>query len=186
MIVERWIPPTLHTRRLQIRPFRVDDLEAVHSYASAYPEARYGSWLGGTSPAYVARYLADTIARYGRPPRTDLALVMGSQLVGGVAWRQVWVAPPQVEIGWVLHPEATGQGVATEAVSALLDHLYGTFPELVRVEARVRASDRAGVRLLEGFGFRREGVLRWGGPSEDDGVMFGLLRHERVHAVASS
>ena len=186
MITEGWAPPVLRTRRLLIRPFRVEDLEAVAAYTRAYPADTYGGWLGGTSPGDVARYIADTVARYGRPPRADLGVTLDGQLVGGVSWRQVWVAPPQVEIGWVLHPELAGRGVATEAVSALLDHLYASFPKMARVEARVRAGDRAGVRLLEGLGFVREGTLRGGsGLGAEDGALYGLLREERQHAVAS-
>ena len=48
----------------------VKDLLSVHAYTSKYPADRYGSWLGGTDPASVARYIADTVARYGRPPKT--------------------------------------------------------------------------------------------------------------------
>lgn len=181
---ESWAPPTLRTRRLVIRPFRVEDVEGVHAYAQAFPADQFGGWLGGDTPGEAARYIADTVSRYGRPPRADLAVTLDNRLVGGVGWRQVWVTPMQVELGWVLHPEAAGKHLATEAVSALLDHLFGTFPELVRVEARVRASDPAGIRLLEGLGFCREGVLRRGA-SDGDGVLFGLLRNERVSAVGS-
>lgn len=187
MITDGWAPPTLRTRRLVIRPFRVEDLEAVHAYTRAYPAEQYGGWMGGTSTTDVARYIADTIARYGRPPRADLGVTLNGQLVGGVSWRQVWVAPPQMEVGWVLHPDVAGRGVATEAVSALLDHLFASFPQMARLEARVRASDRAGVRLLEGLGFVREGTLRGGSaPGAEDGALYGLLRDERTrHAVGS-
>jgi len=179
-----WLAPTLRTRRLLIRPFSVADLDAVHAYARAYPAERYGSWLGGNTPSDVARYIADTVARYGRPPRCDLGVTMDAKLVGGVAFRQVWVAPTQLEVGWVIHPQLAGQGVASEAVTAVLDHIYGAFPDMIRAEARVRADDTAGHRILEGQGFVREGVLRHGG-GDVDADLFGLLRHERVRAVAA-
>ncbi len=185
MNADAWAPPVLRTRRLVIRPFRVDDLEAVHAYAKDWPPTQYGSWLGGDDPSEAARYIADTVSRYGRPPRADLAVTLDGRLVGGVGWRQVWVAPPQVEVGWVLHPEAAGRGVATEAVSALVDHLYSSSAELLRVEARVAADDRAGVRMLEGLGFQKEGTLRRAA-NAGDGLLFGLLRDERIPAAAAS
>jgi len=174
-----WAPPTLRTHRLVIRPFRVDDVEAVHAYAQAFPTAQFGGWLGGDDPSEAARYIADTVSRYGRPPRADLAVTLEGALVGGVGWRQVWVAPLQVEVGWVLHPQVAGKHVATEAVGALLEHLYASFAELQRIEARVRAADPAGIRLLEGLGFVQEGRLRHGA-ADGDGLLFGLLRAERV------
>ncbi len=179
-----WLAPQLRTDRLVIRPFAVSDLAAVHAYAQGYPAERYGSWLGGNTPSDVARYIADTVARYGRPPRCDLGVTLDGQLVGGVAFRQVWVAPTQVEIGWVIHPRLAGHGVAREAVGALIDHIYAAFPDMIRVEARVRADDTAGHRLLGAQGFQREGVLRHGG-GDVDAELFGLLRHERTPAVAS-
>jgi len=53
-----------------------------------------------------------------------------------------------------------------------------------RVEARVRAADRASVRLLEAFGFVREGTLRQSAPGGDDCLLFGLLRTERTVAAS--
>ncbi len=171
-----WNPPKLTTDRLVIRAFQVEDLEAVHAYARAHPAGVYGSWLGGNGPTDVARYIADTVARYGRPPRMDLGVTMGGRLVGGVAFRQVWISPPALEVGWVLHPTVSGQGVAREAVAALISHVYGVFPEMIRLEARVRLVDAGGIKLLEGLGFEREGVLRYGAGEAGDAAIYGLLR----------
>jgi RimJ/RimL family protein N-acetyltransferase len=170
-----------------IRPMVVKDLLAVHAYASKYPADRSGSWLGGTDPASVARYIADTVARYGRPPRCDLGLVIDGRLVGGIAFRQVWISPPAMEIGWVIHPDVTGAGMAQEALRALAQHLLIAFPRLSRLEARVLGADRGAVRVLERLGFQAEGVLRGGvgaGGEAADGVMYSLLRGELLELEA--
>jgi ribosomal-protein-alanine N-acetyltransferase len=177
-LASAWLPPRVRTDRLTVRPFTVDDLESVRDYVRAYPAEMYGSWLGGSSSADVARYLADTIARYGRPPRCDLGLEVDHRLVGGLAFRQVWISPPSFEVGWVLHPELIGKGLVQEAVDGLLHHLFSAFPSMVRAEARVRMTDRNGVRMLEGFGFKREGVLRFGAGGAEDAALYGLLREE--------
>ncbi len=156
-----WAPPVLRTERLVIRPFRVEDLDFVHRYAREHDAGAYGSWLGGTTPGDVARYLADTIARYHRPPRCDLGVALNGQLIGGVAFRQVWIAPLALEVGWVLHPSIAGKGLAREAVSALVQHLT-TIEEVVRLEARVRTVDERGARLLNELGFKREGTMDYG------------------------
>jgi RimJ/RimL family protein N-acetyltransferase len=179
VIVDTWAPPTLRTERLVIRPFRVDDLEAMYNYARQMPGEMYASWLGGNTPVHVARYLTDTVARYGRPPRADLGVTRGGELVGGIGWRQVWGAPADVESGWVLHPQAAGHGLAGEAVDALLDHLFTRFENLNRVEVRLRDADRAGQKMLEAFGFRLEGRLRQATPEGGDRLLYGLLRSER-------
>ena len=177
---EPWAPPVLRTGRLVIRPFTVDDLESVHAYVRARSAAVYGSWLGGSGPSDVARYLADTIARYGRPPRADLGVTLDGRLVGGVAFRAVWVTPPCMEIGWVLHPELAGRGLAREAVAALLTHLFASFTDMTRAEARVHVADSSGARMLEHFGFVREGTLHMGAGEGGDAALYGLLRGERT------
>lgn len=179
-----WFPPTLRTERLVIRPFTASDFAALRAYAQAQPAAEYGSWLGGAGPADAARYLVDTIARYGRPPRTDLAVSFENQLIGGVAYRQVWMSPPTMELGWVIHPASAGKGLAREAVGALVGALFERpeqhEPELHRVEARVRVSDVSGIRLLEGLHFVREGSIRHERSEADGALLYGLLRSEWV------
>lgn len=173
-----WMPPTLRTERLVIRPFHATDFPAVRAYAEAQSASEYGSWLGGAGPADAGRYLVDTVARYGRPPRTDLGVTLDGQLIGGLGFRQVWIAPRTFEIGWVLHPAVGGRGLTREAVGALLDWLPEHFPDMSRAEARVRESDARGIRLLERLGFVREGVIR-SAPGTGDALLYGLLRGER-------
>ena len=176
-----WNPPKITTERLVIRPMVVSDLKSVHSFTSAYSARRYGNWLGGTDPASVARYMADTVARYGRPPRCDLGITYDHELIGGLAFRQVWLSPPAMEVGWVLHPEMTGKGLATEALKALLEYLKAAFDDVARFEARVHALDEGAIRVLSRLGFIEEGTLR-GGQHPDghpaDSKMFGVLRDE--------
>lgn len=177
--MDAWRPPTLRTERLVIRPFTATDFAAFRAYADAQPATEYGSWLGGEGPEEAARYVVDTIARYGRPPRCDLGVVHEGLLIGGVAYRQVWISPLTMEIGWVLHPSAAGHGLTTEAVRALIGWLLGNFPELSRCEARVREYDYPGIRLLEKLGFVREGVLRSEpGSKAGNALLYGLLRGE--------
>ena len=176
-----WNPPTIKTERLIIRPMQVRDLHAVHGFTSAYTAMRYGNWLGGTDPASVARYMADTVARYGRPPRCDLGVTFENQLIGGVAFRQVWLSPPAMEVGWVLHPDVAGQGLATEALKGLLEYLYEGFEPVSRYEARIRATDDGAAKVLGRLGFSAEGTLRGGvdaSGNSADSIMYGMLREE--------
>lgn len=176
-----WNPPTITTERLVIRPMSVDDLQAVNAFTNAYSVTRYGNWLGGTDPASVARYMADTIARYGRPPRCDLGVTFDRQLIGGLAFRQVWLSPPAIEVGWVLHPDVAGQGLATEALSALIEYLAEAFPDVSRFEARVHAGDAGAKKVLGRLAFQSEGTMRGGVDADGnpaDSAMYGLLREE--------
>ncbi len=59
--------------------------------------------------------------------------------------------PPDVEIGWRLLPEYWGQGLATEAAMAVMDHgfrQYG-FPRLISV---AQTENKASIRIMEKLG----------------------------------
>jgi len=79
----------------------------------------------------------------------------GQLTIGNVthgALRSAW-------IGYWVHSEVTGGGVATGALALGLDHCFG--PVLLhRVEATVRPENTASRKVLAKVGFREEGLLR--------------------------
>jgi RimJ/RimL family protein N-acetyltransferase len=84
------------------------------------------------------------------------------------------------EIGYALHPDFAGRGLATEGARPLLGIAFGTLG-LHRVIARVDARNRASARVLSKLGLRHEARLvqnelfkgEWS--DEDD---FAILRSE--------
>jgi RimJ/RimL family protein N-acetyltransferase len=81
------------------------------------------------------------------------------------------------EIGYLFAREAWGQGIAREAVSAILAHLFARGER--RLFADTDPDNAASIRLLERLGFALEGRLR--GEWEThigvrDSLIFGLLR----------
>jgi len=77
-------------------------------------------------------------------------------LIGDRAFRVPADDGRQAEIGFTLARTAQGQGYASEAVTALLDDLFGTLG-LHRVYAVCDVENAASARLLERVGMRREG-----------------------------
>jgi [ribosomal protein S5]-alanine N-acetyltransferase len=79
----------------------------------------------------------------------------GQLTIGNVthgALRSAW-------IGYWVHSELTGGGVATGALALGLDHCFGPVM-LHRVEATVRPENAASRKVLAKAGFREEGLLR--------------------------
>ncbi len=62
------------------------------------------------------------------------------------------------EVGYVLHPDFWGRGLATEGANALLEIAFDTL-DLHRVIARLDARNAASAAVLERLGMRREAVL---------------------------
>jgi ribosomal-protein-alanine N-acetyltransferase len=78
----------------------------------------------------------------------------GQLTIGNVthgALRSAW-------IGYWVHSEVTGGGVATAALAMGLDHAFGVV-RLHRIEATVRPENAASRRVLAKAGLRQEGLL---------------------------
>jgi [ribosomal protein S5]-alanine N-acetyltransferase len=84
------------------------------------------------------------------------------------------------ELGFALGREHWGQGLALEAVAALIDWSFQTL-KLHRLEADVDPRNDRSLNLLERLGFQREGYLRERyhehGETQDT-VFLGLLVHD--------
>jgi RimJ/RimL family protein N-acetyltransferase len=83
------------------------------------------------------------------------------------------------EIGWTIHdPANRNRGYATEAVTALIDYLFKSFP-INRIECGTATQNHASIRLAEKCGLVRDGVMRGlvfvGGVYLDD-VVLSILR----------
>jgi RimJ/RimL family protein N-acetyltransferase len=85
------------------------------------------------------------------------------------------------EIGWTIHdPANRNRGYATEAVTALIDYLFKSFP-INRIECGTATQNHASIRLAEKCGLVREGVMRGlvfvGGVYLDE-VVLSILRSD--------
>lgn len=89
-------------------------------------------------------------------------------------------ASARAELGYVLGRSHWGQGYMREALAALIDCAFLRL-SLRRLEAEVDPRNLPSARLLQGFGFQKEGLLRqrWVLKGEARDVeAFGLLRDE--------
>ena len=76
----------------------------------------------------------------------------GEKALGTV---QATVAPAaaRAHVAYMFHPEVWGQGYATEAVQAMLEHLKGL--QVGRAEANIDVRNGRSQRLVERLGFKR-------------------------------
>ena len=84
------------------------------------------------------------------------------------------------ELGYELHRARWGQGLASEALSAMLEYAFADLG-FHRIEANPLAGNESSVKLLVKLGFREEGRLRerrfFRGQFQDQ-LYFGILREE--------
>lgn len=182
--------PTLDAERVCLRmpvPADVPDLLCVFGD----PEAmRYWSHEPLADLATARRY-SDGIETGWRDRelfQRAITVPSDDHLVGTVtvlAWDR---AHRRAEIGFMLERGHWGQGLAGEAVRAVLDFTFAADGmDLHRVEADVDPANEASLALLHRLGFRDEGRLRdrwftygrW-----SDSILLGLLRSDYEGGVS--
>lgn len=147
-----------HTARLELRPATDDDVVEI---AAIRAEPGVSEWLsaGGTADEITQRF-ADPQRRAGA-----IAVCRGGVIIGDAmislkdGWAQAEVVDDakacQAELGWVLAPSATGQGLGTELVRELLRIAFAELG-LRRVVAECFADNVPSWKLMERVGMRRE------------------------------
>jgi len=129
------------TDRLVLRPAVDADRDAIAAL-NAHP--RVGEWLGGVRDRAASDAFVDQVQAHQFEHGFSFWVVERKADARMVGMTGVWWVPPEVglgqvvEIGWRFHPEAWGQGYATEAAQAALDYGLNHLkrPEIIAFTAR--------------------------------------------------
>ncbi len=176
-------PRDLRTPRLRLRPLVLADVAAVTRYRDDPEVARYQSWETYSDADSEALIRAVMDRRSGTPGewfQWGIELRSTGALIGDCGLKTRGDDPRQGEIGYTLARDQQGQGLATEAVRAVLDHAFRDLG-LHRVSASVDADNLASLALLERLELRREAHFRrsvWFKGGWCDDVIYALLRDE--------
>lgn len=124
--------------------------------------ARFQSWDESYSKADAEKFLAaDSNVAPGQPGKwLQLAIEERGtgKLCGDCAVRVTGEQPRAAEVGVTLAPHYQNRGIASEALMATLDWLFGE-QDMHRVYAQADDRNNAVHRLLERLGFRLEARL---------------------------
>jgi RimJ/RimL family protein N-acetyltransferase len=154
----------IETERLLLRPLDpATDVDAVLAYQSREDVCRYIPYFPRTREQ-VAERLADpdrtrsTIDKEGELVSLAVVVRETGTLVGDVIL--VWSSAEHRsgEIGYVINPDHTNNGYATEACRALLALAFDQL-DLHRVIARIDERNAASGAVLRRIGMRQEAVL---------------------------
>ena len=151
----------LTTARLFLRPLQASDVPAFVAYRRDPIVARYQGWDPTYSEADAEQLVTAQPEAPGRPDEwLQLAIIdrADGSLCGDGAVRVVSGQPRTAEIGVTLAREHQGRGIATEALGAVLERLFGELA-LHRVFAETDDRNTPVHRVLERLGFRLEARL---------------------------
>ncbi len=174
---------TLETPRLCLRHFTDADLALFMAYRNDPEVARYQGWEGISEPEARAFIQEQKEVQPGVPGQwfqIAVELKETGTLVGDCALKMEEHDERQAEIGYTLSRAYQGRGIASEAVSCVLEYAFVTLG-LHRVIAITDCENAASVALLERLGLRREGHFRqnvWLKGKWRDEFLYAMLREE--------
>jgi len=174
--------PELSSPRLRLREVHANDAPALFAIHSHPQVMRYWSYPAWTELAQAEQKIAD-IQRQRR--ELDILIYAiadadSDRLIGSSAVFHIDPEQARAEIGYSLHPDWQGRGLASEALTLILDYLFKQHG-LRRIEADIDPRNLPSCRLLERLGFVREGLFRQRWDVNDeicDSAMYGLLRQD--------
>jgi RimJ/RimL family protein N-acetyltransferase len=154
----------VETSRLLLRPIDPSgDIEALYAYQSLPEVCRYIPYEPRTRED-VARRLSDpekvrsTLTKPGQAVNLAVEIKATGLVVGDVML--FWKDESNAELGYVIHPDHQGKGIATEASAALLELAFAEHGLGVhRVIARIDQRNPASAAVLTKLGMRQEAVL---------------------------
>lgn len=153
--------PELATERLLLRRMRVTDDEDMYRYASRGDVTKYLLWSPHPDRAYTREYLEYLNTRYAAGAFYDWAITLreSGRMIGTCGFASIDAPNDCAEIGYVLNPDYRGQGIAAEAVRAVLAFGFECLL-LHRVEARFIEGNDASLRVMQKVGMTFEGYRR--------------------------
>jgi len=173
---------TLHTTRLLLRPLTEADIPAICGYRDDPEVARYQSWDRYREADAAALIAALADACPGKPDawfQWGICARDGGALLGDCGLR-IFDDPRLGELGFTLGRAHQGQGLATEALRAVIDLAFGRLG-LHRLSASVDGDNARSLALLERLGWRREAHHRrslWFKGAWCDDVIYARLHDE--------
>lgn len=134
----RWDPPTAES----FFTLEAQSLRVQQGLAAFHADSAYRYWLIDARPAGGARL-----------PLSEVAVI------GSVHFSQVSRGAFQnTMLGYALDEAHVGQGLMTEALRAGIAEMFSPRVNLHRIQANYRPENTRSGRVLEGLGFRFEGV----------------------------
>jgi len=177
----------LNTKHLQLRPFQTEDAAAVFAYWLSDPgwERFNASVPANFTRADAAQFVAQLCAR-DRADRPHWAILHQGSVVGVVSLTFEQSHRIAV-IGYGVHANLRGRGLAAEAASAVIHAAFASRPQLMKIRAHTDYQHTASMRVLEKLGFVQEGVLRSNQFAKGrfvDEAIYGLLRTDQANKIA--
>lgn len=172
----------IETERLLLRKLTPETYQYIFQH---YSDPELQEFLGISKPEKLEEErvkFTKGIATYNKSMLVFQLLDKNSKkIIGGCSFHTWYLDHARAEIGYALTDDTIKRsGLMSEALKPILDYGFEEM-KLNRIEAFIGPNNNASIRLVEKFGFTREGVLRqhyYKDGQIEDSVVYSLLQEE--------
>ncbi|MCD7033250.1 GNAT family N-acetyltransferase [Metabacillus sp. GX 13764] len=166
---------------IKLREFQEQDWQEVHRYASNPVVSQYQPW-GPNTEEETKAFIADCLTDQETFPRKRCVFAITSQekVIGAGEFQINDFTNEEGEIGFVVHPDYWGKGIASETAKKLLQFGFCEF-QMHRIFATCDPRNLASARVLKKAGMKQEGLLRENIKLKSgwrDSLIFSMLKKE--------
>lgn len=187
-IVRRVIPidkntfPVIETERLVLRQITKVDAEDILRYLSDKDVMKHY----GLEPFQSIEDALDEISWYQSIVEEKTGIRWGitlkgeDRVIGSCGFLNIVPQHSRSDIGFELHKDFWGQGIAREAVEAVITYGFEQM-NLQRIQALIEPPNSSSQKMVERLGFMKEGLLRsyeFACGKFDDLFMYSLLMQD--------
>ena len=152
-------PEPITTERLTLRKLTRADAQDVYKYASDGRVTEYLLWSPHTTVQHSRRYLMLLEKKYRRCEFYDWGVEYNGHIIGTCGFTSFSVENQSAEVGYVLGYDAWGQGIAAEALRAVIKYGFEVLG-LNRIEGRYMKGNDRSLSVMKKCAMTYEGMLR--------------------------
>ena len=150
----------LTTKRLVLRRYTMDDVDAIYTGWANDPEVtRFLHWPTHPDVDVTRAVLQTWVERYAEEGYYNWGIVLDGKVLGNIAVVGCNTADAWAEVGYALSRAYWGQGIMTEALERVIAFLFEEVG-VHRVMLKHDVDNVGSGRVMEKNGLVKEGVLR--------------------------
>lgn len=151
----------LKSEHLQFKQLVMEDVDAIHLYASDEDVSRFIGWplmdsLEATND-FVAEMMSKEVA--ATHIYANVIEISSNEVIGTVMIFNIDQVANKAEVGYVFRKDTWGKGYCSQAVELVCDYGFKVL-NLHKIHAQVTDTNIGSSRVLEKNGFEKEGHLK--------------------------
>jgi len=153
--------PTLETERLFLRKLLYSDKKSIFEYAQNPEVAQHVIWVAHQTEFDSLDFLNTVYDAYNHNKAAPwgIQLKTANNVIGTAGFVNWDNEKKEAEIGYVLSSEHWNNGLATEAVNAIITFGFNKM-NLQRINSRCKPENISSYKVLEKCGFNFDGIVK--------------------------